>query len=824
MPHFNKTISKSEKKVEILKKSHTPMMQQYLSIKAQYPETLLFYRMGDFYELFYEDAHCASTVLNITLTTRGQSAGLPIPMAGVPFHTAEYYLAKLIQAGYSVAVCEQFPSNASNIVKKGLFERKVVRIFTPGTITEESLLQERQEHLLIALNKFKHFFGIATLELSSGKFVINQLSSKSRVIDELDRLQPVELLIEVNHDEFYQFLVKKYKVVKKLSPWYFDCKIAIRELCKQFKVNNLDGFGCTHHLSALGAAGCILQYVKDTQIATLPHITKLYTEYDHETIHIDTASRKNLELDYSPSGCSKHTLLGVIDNCVTSMGSRMLRRWLQKPIRDKNVLNMRYVSVKYLTEEENYKKLRELLSNVGDIERILARIALKTARPNDLIILHNSLCCLSKLQDYIPITSTTHIAPLLTNLVIKAGSYQSICKLISTALVSNPPNNLRDGGIIASGYDTELDKLRSTSGDIYSYIQNLETKERRKTGISKLKIGFNRIYGYYVELSRTHRYDIPEYYSRIQTLKDVERYTIPELQNLHYQVIQAKEFAIDREKKIYFELMDFIINKIEILQATAASLAELDIIANFAYCAVVFNWQLPVLVTERVIKIKSGRHPVIELVLDKPFIPNDIELDPINRRMLVVTGPNFGGKSTFMRQTALIVILAHIGSYVPASEAVIGSVDCIFTRIGAADDLASGRSTFMVEMTETAYIMNNATANSLVLIDELGRGTCTTDGLALAWACASYLANKINALTIFATHYFELTKLPVGQTGIVNVHCEVIESGDNIIFTYQVKDGSSDRSYGLHVATLAGMPSVIIELARQKLLFTNNGY
>jgi DNA mismatch repair protein MutS len=784
------------------------MIQQYLRIKANYPDILLFYRMGDFYELFYEDAQYAADMLNITLTTRGQSAGAPIPMAGVPFHAVDSYLAKLIKNGQSVAICEQLSEPSTN---KGLVERQVVKIITPGTLTEEALLEERRDHLLVAINQIKQVYGLANLDLSSGRFTIIQLNGEVGLLNELERLRPAELLISEDCEAPKSW--HQHPCLRRQAPWHFDLKSAIRALCHQFGVNNLDGFGCADQTVALGAAGCLLQYVKDTQRSALPHLNKLRVERYRDSIILDAASRKNLELEHSSSGQSEHTLLGVLDHCVTLMGSRLLRRWIQQPLRDRVTLAHRYDSIQKLLCNGNYKYMRGLLRGTCDIERILSRVALKSARPRDLVALSDSFSRLPNLQNFIELID----AALMTKLANQAGTHPEICALLNQAIVANPPQILRDGGVIAPGYDAELDNLNYLGKHATEYLVELEAKERHRTGIGTLKVGFNRIHGYYIEVARTRSQAVPEYYLRRQTLKGVERYTIPELQEFECKVMHARELSISREKALYDALLDHIIDRLSELQASASALAELDVLANLAERAAALGWNQPQLVSKPGIKIRAGRHPVIEQVSDTHFIPNDLELEIERRRMLVITGPNLGGKSTFMRQTALIVLLAHIGSYVPAEQALIGPIDHIFTRIGASDDLASGRSTFMVEMTETANIMNNATSSSLVLIDEIGRGTSTFDGLALAWACATHLAETVRAFTLFATHYFELTELSFEQSGISNVHFEAKEYGNKIAFMYCVKEGPANRSYGLQVAALAGMPPVIIRNACQRL-------
>ncbi|MCP5157877.1 MAG: DNA mismatch repair protein MutS [Gammaproteobacteria bacterium] len=787
---------------------HTPMMQQYLGIKAEHPNILLFYRMGDFYELFYDDACRAAELLNITLTTRGQSAGAPIPMAGVPFHAVEGYLAKLIKLGQSVAICEQIGNPATS---KGPVERQVTRIVTPGTLTDEALLDEHRDNLLLALHQVKSTYGLAHLDLSGGRFTVTQLQGEAALLSELERLKPAELLI--GEDFTPPGAWREHPGLRRQAPWHFDQDSAARMLCAQFAVQHLDGFGCADQPVAVAAAGCLLQYVKDTQRGALPHLTGLRVERHEDSVILDAASRRNLELEHSLSGQHAHTLLGILDRCVTPMGGRLLRRWMHRPLRDRATLRQRHASLRLLLENGGYEYLRGLLRGVGDVERILARVALKSARPRDLTTLADALGRLPGLQ---ALLGTLNVV-LLQDLARHAGTHPAICALLNQAIVANPPQIIRDGGVIAPGYDAELDELRSLSERADQYLIDLEARERQRTGIANLKVGFNRVHGYYIEVTRAQSQAVPLDYHRRQTLKGAERYIIPELQAFEHQVLHAQERALAREKALYDRLLEQLIAQLPALQASAAALAELDVLSNLAERAAALGWNPPELVETPGMLIIAGRHPVVEQVLDEPFVPNDLRLESEQRRMLIVTGPNLGGKSTFMRQAALIVLLAHLGSFVPAERTVIGPVDRIFTRIGASDDLASGRSTFMVEMSEAANILHNATPHSLVLIDEIGRGTSTFDGLALAWACAAHLASTVRALTLFATHYFELTRLPDEQSGIANIHLDAVEHGERIVFLHRVQEGPASRSYGLQVAALAGVPLAVIRQARQRL-------
>lgn len=783
---------------------HTPMMQQYLSIKLEYPEMLLFYRMGDFYELFFEDAQRAACLLDITLTARGKTAGQNIPMAGVPFHALENYLVKLVRQGESAVICEQVGDPATS---KGLVERKVTRIITPGTLTDEALLEERQDNLLAAIYQVEHTFGLASLDLSSGRFNVTEMPSLSLLHSELARLRPAEILIS----ESSLFTLPSERL-RKQPDWYFSLSTAQRLLNQQFGTQDLAGFGCEHLKVALRAAGCLLQYASDTQRTQLPHIQGLRWERREDSLLLDAATRRNLELDNGLTGKREHTLINVLDQCATPMGSRLLRRWLHRPLRDTDVLKARHHSIGVLLEQQRFDALYKSLRSVGDIERILARVALKTARPRDLSQLRTALSLLPDLHEFLlPIAS-----PRLQELSAAIQGFPEVHALLAAAILENPPMLVRDGGVIAAGYDADLDELRNLSEHAGQYLSDLETQERARTGFANLKVGFNRVHGYYIELSRIHTENIPVNYTRRQTLKDVERYITPELKQFEDKVLSARERALAREKYLYERLLEKLHPPLPKLQACAAALAELDVLQNFAERANSLHYYPPEFSPKEGIEIVGGRHPVVEAVQETPFMPNDVTLDK-QQRMLIITGPNMGGKSVLMRQTALIVLMAHIGSFVPADRAVIGAIDGIFTRIGANDDLAGGRSTFMVEMTETANILHNATRNSLVLMDEIGRGTSTFDGLSLAWACAEHLARHIGAYTLFATHYFELTRLPELCKGIENIHLDAVEQGDKLIFMHAVKSGAANKSYGLQVALLAGVPRNVVAQARLRL-------
>ncbi|KFI23293.1 DNA mismatch repair protein MutS [Nitrosococcus oceani] len=797
-------------------KPHTPMMQQYLRIKAEYPNTLLLYRMGDFYELFYDDAQRASELLDIALTSRGRSAGEPIPMAGIPYHALDSYLARLVRQGESVAICEQIGNPAAS---KGPVERQVVRIITPGTVTEEALLEARRDNLLAALQKEGDVFGFAVLDLCSGRFNILEVASESAATSELARIRPAELLVS---EDLALILVdsKTEAVVRPLPPWYFDRESAQRQLCRQFGTQDLAGFGCEEMKTAIAAAGCLLHYVQDTQRTQFPHIHALQVERQETSIILDPSTRRNLELEESLSGDSgRNTLIAVLDHTATAMGSRLLRRYLHRPLRDQTLLKQRQQALATLLEGGLSDVLQTLLRGIGDIERILSRVALRSARPRDLVQFRQALGLLPKIQE--SLLQLNRDSLLLQSLQEDLGPFPNLHELLQRAICENPPVLIRDGGVIALGFDSELDELRHLSGNAGQFLVKLEQRERERTKIPTLKVGYNKVHGYYLEITRAQAHQAPPDYIRRQTLKGAERYITPELKGFEDQVLSARERALAREKALYEELLEQFMEPLPALRACANALAELDVLHNLAERAKTLEYVAPLLSDQPGIFIERGRHPVVEQTLEDPFVPNDLTLHEA-RRMLIITGPNMGGKSTYMRQTALIVLLAHIGSFVPARRAVIGPIDRIFTRIGAADDLAGGRSTFMVEMTETANILHNATEHSLVLLDEVGRGTSTFDGLSLAWAVVSHLANKVRSLTLFATHYFELTTLPECLPGVVNLHLTATEHKEHIVFLHAVKEGPASQSYGLQVAALAGVPQEIIAQARQQLMELEN--
>ncbi|EKO3654069.1 MULTISPECIES: DNA mismatch repair protein MutS [Vibrio] len=787
--------------------SHTPMMRQYLKLKAENPDILLFYRMGDFYELFYDDAKRASQLLDISLTKRGASAGEPIPMAGVPYHAVEGYLAKLVQLGESIAICEQIGDPATS---KGPVERKVVRIITPGTITDEALLSERSDNLIAAIYHQGGKFGYATLDITSGRFQLSEPDSVESMCAELQRTAPRELLFP---EDFSPVQVLANRKGNRRRPiWEFELDTAKQQLNQQFGTRDLVGFGVEKAKLGLCAAGCLIQYVKDTQRTALPHIRALTFDRQDQSVILDAATRRNLELTQNLAGGQEHTLAEVLDHCATAMGSRMLKRWIHQPTRHIDTINQRLDGITELKQDALFAELSPILKQIGDIERILARLALRSARPRDLARLRNALQQLPELNQQM--ASLRH--PYLCQLRQDAQPIEVLSQLLERAIKDNPPVVIRDGGVIADGYDAELDEWRKLAAGATEYLDQLEADERERHGIDSLKVGYNNVHGFYIQVSRGQSQLVPPHYVRRQTLKNAERYIIPELKAHEDKVLNSKSKALALEKQLWEQLFDLLLPHLECLQTLASALSQLDVLQNLAERAESLDYCRPTLTENIGLQIQAGRHPVVEQVMNDPFIANPITLHQ-QRKMLIITGPNMGGKSTYMRQTALIALMAHMGSYVPAQSATIGLLDRIFTRIGASDDLASGRSTFMVEMTETANILHNATQHSLVLMDEIGRGTSTYDGLSLAWASAEWLATKIGAMTLFATHYFELTELPSTLPHLANVHLDAVEHGENIAFMHAVQEGAASKSYGLAVASLAGVPKAVITNAKNKL-------
>ncbi len=793
--------------------AHTPMMQQYLRIKAQHPDVLLFYRMGDFYEMFYDDARRAAQLLDIALTQRGASAGAPIPMAGVPAVTIDAYLAKLVRKGESVAICEQRGEPGKT---KGPMEREVVRIVTPGTVTDEALLDERRDNLLASVFGVCGRFGLAWLDLSAGRFSVMELAGIEALEAEIERLRPAEILAPDGAQPPFVPTSIKDRPWRLRPPWHFEVESATRALTEQFRTRDLAGFGCADKPLGIAAAGALLAYVRDTQKSALPHLLSIATEERDAALIMDPATRRNLELDESLAGKPELTLAGVFDRTATAMGGRMLRRWLHRPVRDRGILRARYQAVETLIDSAQQEAIAAPLRAIGDLERIVARIALRSARPRDLTQLRAALGVLPQLIDLLRAAPSPLLQELIAEVAHHNDGHTQDHALLAKAIVDAPPHYLRDGGVIATGYDAELDELRLLGSNTEQFLLELERRERERSGLSSLKLGFNRVQGFFIEVNRSQADRVPVDYLRRQTVKSAERFITPELKSFEDKVLGARDRALAREKALYETLLDHLTSRLPALQSTTAAIAQIDVLTCFAERAAALNCAQPELVDEPMLLIEGGRHPVVERAGREPFVPNDLRFDDA-RRMLIITGPNMGGKSTYMRQTALIVILAHIGCYVPARRAVLGPMDRIFTRIGASDDLAGGRSTFMLEMTETANILHNATAMSLVLMDEVGRGTSTFDGLSLAWACAAFIANKIRAFTLFATHYFELTSLAGEAPGVVNVHVEAVEHGDTLVFLHSMKEGPANQSYGLQVAALAGIPKSVTAQARRYL-------
>ena len=784
---------------------HTPMMRQFLAIKEAHPDELLFYRMGDFYELFYRDAEIAAPVLDITLTSRGKSAGEPIPMAGVPYHAAESYLAKLVRAGFSVAIAEQIGDPNES---KGPVERRVVRVVTPGTLTDESLLDASGDALIVSVFRHQLRAGIAWMDLSSGRFLVTEVEGDEALSAELQRLSPAELLLP--EDASIPALAD-HVAIRRLAAWQFDEDSARTQLNQHFQTRDLSGFGCDELSLAIVAAGCLLDYVKDTQRNELPHLISMRHERQSDSVILDAATRRNLEIDLNLHGGEDNTLFSVYNSTVTAMGTRHLKRWLHRPVRVRSILEDRLDAVSCLAQNYAFETTRQALRPISDLERILARVALRSSRPRDLTRLRDSLWALPAL-----IAATPQDTNLLQTLQSDVGQYPELCELLSRALVESPPVVIRDGGVLAGGYDEELDELRGISENAAEYLVDIERREREATGLPTLKVGYNRVHGYYIEISRQQSDKAPDTYQRRQTLKNVERFITPELKQFEDRALSSRSRALAREKFLYEALVERIAEDLVPLQTTSRAICDLDVLACFAERADALSLSRPSFSGEAQLDISNGRHPVVEQVSDKPFIANNTLLNE-QRRMLLITGPNMGGKSTYMRQNALIVLLAHCGAFVPADSVGLSLVDRIFTRIGSSDDLASGLSTFMVEMTETANILHNATEKSLVLMDEVGRGTSTFDGLSIAWASAVALAERVRALTFFATHYFELTALPDDHASMANVHLDATEHEDHVVFMHHIQEGPANRSFGLEVAKLAGVPTGVLLHARQKL-------
>ena len=812
----------------------TPMMQQYLSIKADYPETIVFYRMGDFYEVFFADAEKCSQLLDITLTARGKNSENPVPMAGVPFHSAEQYVAKLVKFGESVAICEQIGDPATS---KGPVERKVVRVLTPGTVTDESFLEDRQDNALAAIyfsqskTDQSSSWGLALLDLSTGRFQGQSLTNTAALINELERLRPAEILLdervaedlpEIPHDTSILELKAHFKAQdsqksghrQPVPQWYFNLDVTTDLLKQQFGTSDLTAFGLKDQNTVIQAAGALLQYAKDMHYENIPHVKHFNLIQNQDLLLIDAASRRNLEIEFNLSGGREHTLISLMDRCKNPMGSRLLRRWLHGPIRNKETIKQRLSAVEELKKSVESDAIQRLLRHCGDIERILTRIGLGSVRPNDLVRLRLTLQSLPELQ----VSMQAYQSQLLQTLRSQTQPQYEVQTLLEQSILDEPAVTIRDGGFIREGFDQEFDELKQLSVNTSSFLLELEEREKSETGIATLKVNYNRVHGFYIEVSKGQSDKVPEHYIRRQTLKNAERYITSELKEYEDKILSAREKSLAREKWLYEQIILKLQPNILLLQDLAQALASIDVLSNFAERASSLSLCAPDLVDDAVIDIRGGRHMVVEQNLDQAFIANDLVLDK-QRKMLVITGPNMGGKSTYMRQNALIALLAHTGSFVPADSVILGPIDRIFTRIGASDDLAGGRSTFMVEMTEMAQILRNATENSLVLVDEIGRGTSTYDGLSLAWACARDLASKIQSYSLFATHYFEITQLADDIGNIDNIHLSATEHQNDIIFLYAIQSGAANQSYGIQVAKLAGLPEQVLGLARQKLQF-----
>ncbi|GAB1425135.1 DNA mismatch repair protein MutS [Thauera terpenica] len=808
---------------------HTPMMQQYLRIKLQHPDTLLLYRMGDFYELFFDDAEKAARLLDITLTTRGQSSGQPIKMAGVPFHAVEQYLARLVKLGEAVVIAEQVGEPGAT---KGPMERAVSRIVTPGTLTDAALLDDRRDALLLAANLHHGVLGLAWLNLANGDLRLMQCPAET-LQAQFERLRPAEVLIA--DGLALPLLETLAPALRRLADWQFDAETGARLLTNHFGTRDLVGFGVEDLPVALGAAAALYDYAQATQRQTLAHVTGLIVERESEYLRLDAATRRNLELTETLRGEASPTLLSLLDTCMTSMGSRWLRHALHHPLRERALPAARQAAVAELVGEplsaednafaitgleastgRSAAAVRGTLRGVADVDRITARIALRSARPRDLSALRDTLARLPALEQTL---SGCHAA-LLVEICAALAIAPDALELLQRAIASEPAAMVRDGGVIAPGYDSELDELRDIQTNCGEFLLALEARERERSGIPGLKVEFNRVHGFYIEVSRSNADKVPDDYRRRQTLKNAERFITPELKAFEDKALSAQERALTREKLLYETILDALCTHIPALQRIARALALADGLAAFADAALRYNYCRPQFRDGVGVDIRGGRHAVVERQVEN-FIHNDARL-AAHRRMLMITGPNMGGKSTFMRQVALICLLAHVGSFVPAEAAEIGPLDAIYTRIGASDDLASGRSTFMVEMTEAAAILHGATEHSLVLMDEIGRGTSTFDGLALAAAIARQLLEKNRSLTLFATHYFELTRLNADYPECANVHLDAVEHGHRIVFLHALEEGPASQSYGIEVAALAGIPAAVIRDARRRLRALEN--
>jgi DNA mismatch repair protein MutS len=773
------------------------MMQQYLRIKGEHPDILVFYRMGDFYELFYDDAEKGARLLDLTLTSRGASAGVPVKMAGVPVHSVEQYLAKLVKLGESVAICEQIGDPAT---AKGPVDRQVTRIVTPGTLTDSALLDEKADNVLLSLSRDKSTVGLAWLSLASGTLRVAEVAPQA-LENELRRIGPAEVLLsqEATLSGFFS---------TRLPAWHFDIEAGKKRLLKQLGAASLAGYGCEDLTLAIGACGALLEYAAKTQGQALAHVTAVSAERSGEYVRLDSATRRNLELTETLRGEPAPTLFSLLDECATGMGSRLLRHWLHHPLRDLDALRARHDAVSVLTEKT--AQLTKQLRRMSDVERITARLALKSVRPRELAGLRDSLKLLPHLREALPDS-----VRLLKELIQDLTTPVEALELLERSIHPEPSARVVDGGVIADRYSPELDELRQLQTNAGAFLVELEKREKDRTGIPNLRVAYNQVHGYYIEVTNSHAGKVPDDYRRRQTLKNAERYITPELKQFEDKALSARDRALALEKSLYDGVLEALQPHLSVLQKIARAIAQADVLSSFAATAAKRNYSRPGFTNDLQLEIEGGRHPVVEAQVEN-FIANDCRMSS-TRRLLLITGPNMGGKSTYMRQVALIVLLAHIGSFVPARAARLGPVDQIFTRIGAADDLAGGRSTFMVEMTESAAILHNATEKSLVLMDEVGRGTSTFDGLALAWAIANHLVQKNRALSLFATHYFEMTRLALEHREVANIHLDAVEHKDTVVFLHAVEEGPASRSYGLQVAGLAGVPKAVIRQAKKYL-------
>ena len=788
----------------------TPMMRQYLAIKAEFPDVLVFYRMGDFYELFYDDAKKAARLLDITLTARGTSGGAPIPMAGIPHHSAEGYLAKLLSVGESVAVCEQIGDPATS---KGPVERKVTRVLTPGTLSDEALVPADKVAWLVCALPGDKACGLAAMDVASGRFECIPALDPQQLDSELARLNPAELILPEGVD----WQSAQPYPAQSLPGWHFDQQSAQALLCKHFATKDLSGFGFSESSPGIRAAGALLQYALDRLRDEIQHVNTLTRVQLDDFLQLDPSARQDLELTQNLRGGKSGTLMSVLDSTTNPMGTRRLSTWLHQPLAEMNAIQTRQWAIQSLQTETDLDALRTVLKPLGDVERILSRVALRSARPKDLGRLGQALVVFPELKQLLSDSTAEGIQQRIEQL----GDFAPLATLLSNALNDELPHRLSDGDVIRAGFNAELDQLRSLSADAGESLAKIERREREQTGLNTLKVGFNRVHGYFIELSKTQAVEAPEHYIRRQTLKNAERFITPELKTFEDKAVSAKSRAQQLEKSLFEGLFEPLLDQLGALQLAARAIGDLDALACLAERGLTLRWSLPRMQSACGLNIQGGRHPVVEASVGEAFVANDVSLTPDNS-CAVITGPNMGGKSTYMRQTALIVLLAHMGAPVPAASADIGLCDQILTRVGSADDLAGGRSTFMVEMTETANILNNATERSLVLMDEVGRGTSTFDGLSLAWSACLELGQR-KALTLFATHYFEMTSLSDECAGIHNLHLSAVEHGDDIVFMHQVKSGPANQSYGLQVAKLAGVPARVLTAAKQKLRLLESG-